>query len=120
MSKVNKDQLIEKVAARSNVSKKEVEDVLNAFADVVINVMKAGDEAVLTGFGAFLARKREARMGVNPQNPSERIKIPTVMVPKFKAGKTLKDALKAEASEAAPVTPASTPAPSEPPVASAS
>lgn len=114
MSKVNKDQLIEKVAARSNVSKKEAEDVLNAFEDVVIGIMKAGDEAVLTGFGAFLARKREARMGVNPQNPSERIKIPTVMVPKFKAGKTLKDALKAEAAEVAPTPPVSAPAPSEP------
>ncbi len=101
MSKVNKDQLIEKIAARSNVSKKEVEDVLNAFADVVIGIMKAGDEAVLTGFGAFLARKREARMGVNPQKPTERIRIPTVMVPKFKAGKTLKDALKSEPTKPA-------------------
>ena len=109
MSKVNKDQLIEKIAAQSNVSKKEVEDVLNAFADVVTGIMKAGDEAVLTGFGAFLARKREARMGVNRQKPTERIRIPTVMVPKFKAGKTLKDALKAEAA------PAPTPAPSAPP-----
>src|SRR3989338_7103598 len=108
MAKVNKDALIERVAARANVSKKETEDVVDAFERVVIDIMKAGDEAVLTGFGSFLARKRESRMGVNPQNPSERIKIPTVTVPKFKAGKTLKDALK-EGGAPAPAAP-STPA----------
>lgn len=95
-NKVNKDQLVERIASRANVNKKEVEDVLNAFEDVVIQVMKAGGEAVLTGFGAFLARKREARAGVNPQRPTERIQVPAVMVPKFKAGKTLKDALKSQ------------------------
>ncbi|OGY90915.1 MAG: hypothetical protein A3H70_01695 [Candidatus Komeilibacteria bacterium RIFCSPLOWO2_02_FULL_48_11] len=95
-NKVNKDQMVERIASRANVNKKEVEDVLNAFEDVVIQVMKEGGEAVLTGFGAFLARRREARVGVNPQKPSERIQVPAVMVPKFKAGKTLKDALKAQ------------------------
>ena len=88
--------MVERIASRANVNKKEVEDVLNAFEDVVIQVMKEGGEAVLTGFGAFLARRREARVGVNPQKPSERIQVPAVMVPKFKAGKTLKDALKAQ------------------------
>jgi len=97
-NKVNKDQLVERIASRANVNKKEVEDVLNAFEDVVIQVMKEGGEAVLTGFGAFLARKREARVGVNPQKPTERIQVPAVMVPKFKAGKTLKDALKSQSS----------------------
>ncbi len=94
MPKVNKDQLIDRVATRSNISKKEVEDVLNAFEEVVIQILKEGGEAVLTGFGAFSARKREARAGVNPQKPTERIQIPAVTVPKFKAGKTLKDSLK--------------------------
>lgn len=93
-NKVNKDQLVLRIAERANVSKKEAEDVLNAFADVVIQILKAGGEAVLTGFGAFSARQRQARMGVNPQKPTERIQIPTVVVSKFKAGKTLKDALK--------------------------
>jgi len=49
---------------------------------------------LLFGFGAFSARIRTARMGVNPKNPTERIHIPEVRVPKFKAGKTLKDSLK--------------------------
>jgi len=93
-NKINKDQLLEKISQRANLSKKEVEDVIDAFEAVVIDAMKQGKEAVLTGFGSFLSRTRESRMGVNPQKPTERIKIPTVIVPKFKAGKTLKDALK--------------------------
>lgn len=93
-NKIKKEDLIEKIAKRANVGRKETEDVLDAFENVIIEAMKQGKEAVLTGFGSFLARRRDSRMGVNPQNPSERIKIPTVVVPKFKAGKTLKDALK--------------------------
>ena len=94
MPKVNKDQLIDRIATRSNISKKEVEDVLSAFEEVVIQILKEGGEAVLTGFGAFSARKRAARIGVNPRKPDEKIQIPEVKVPKFKAGKILKDALK--------------------------
>lgn len=101
-NKVNKDQLLERIAARANLSKKEAEDVMDAFEAVVIETMKEGKEAALTGFGSFLARTRESRMGVNPQNPTERIKIPTVVVPKFKAGKTLKDALKGEEESQVP------------------
>jgi len=93
-NKINKDQLLDAIAKRANVGRKEVADVIDALEKVVIDAMKQGKEAVLTGFGSFLARTRESRMGVNPQNPTQRIKIPTVTVPKFKAGKTLKDALK--------------------------
>ncbi len=98
MAKINKDKLVERIAERANVSKKETLDVLEAFEREVIKIMKAGDEAVLTGFGSFLSRTRRSRAGVNPQKPSERIQIPTVVVPKFKAGKTLKDALKEPAT----------------------
>jgi DNA-binding protein HU-beta len=56
--------------------------------------LKKGDEVVLTGFGAFSVKMRAARTGVNPQKPSEKIQIPAVKVPKFKAGKALKDELK--------------------------
>lgn len=91
---MNKSQLIETVAIKAGVSKKEAEDVLEAFQNLAIERLKEGKELTLTGFGTFSARERHARMGVNPQNPSERIEIPRVVVPKFKAGKTLKDALK--------------------------
>ena len=91
---MNKAQLIETVAIKAGVSKKEAEDVMQALINLIIERLKQNKEVTLTGFGTFSARTRNARMGVNPQNPKERIEIPTVIVPKFKAGKTLKDALK--------------------------
>ncbi len=68
--------------------------MLNAFVDLVTTALKKNEEVVLTGFGAFSAKQRAARTGVNPQNPTQKIQIPAVTVPKFKAGKALKDALK--------------------------
>ena len=91
---MNKPELIERVSQKAGVDKPTAERVLEAFESVVIETLKQNGEVTLTGFGTFSARKREARMGVNPRNPSERIQIPTVVVPKFKAGKTLKDSLK--------------------------
>ena len=67
---------------------------MDALENIIIEALKAGSEVTLTGFGTFSARVRSARMGVNPQNPSQRIEIPQVVVPKFKAGKALKDSLK--------------------------
>jgi DNA-binding protein HU-beta len=91
---MNKAQLIESVAIKAGVSKKEADDVLKAFEDLVMENLKNGNEITLTGFGTFSAKKRSSRRGVNPQKPSEIITIPEVTVPKFKAGKTLKDFLK--------------------------
>lgn len=70
--------------------------VLDSFEATVIEQLKAGDEVTLTGFGTFIAKFRSARGGVNPQKPEERIQVPAVTVPKFRAGKTLKDALKSK------------------------
>ncbi|MDO8626691.1 MAG: HU family DNA-binding protein [Candidatus Magasanikbacteria bacterium] len=92
---MNKAELAQVLAEKLNVSKKEAEDMLNMFVDVVIEQLKKNEEVVLTGFGAFSAKMRAARTGVNPQNPTQKIQIPAVRVPKFKAGKALKDALKA-------------------------
>jgi len=91
---VNKAELIDSLSQKLGLGKKQVEDVLDAFEDTVIHTLKQNGEVTLTGFGTFMAKRREARMGVNPQNPSEKIQIHAVTVPKFKAGKTLKDALK--------------------------
>lgn len=108
---MNKVELAEKVAEKIGVTKKQAEDMLNAFEEVVTSTLKQGGEVTLTGFGTFMAKKREARMGVNPQKPGEKIQIPAVIVPKFKAGKSLKDALKASMNTAAPVvTPPPAPA----------
>jgi DNA-binding protein HU-beta len=91
---MNKAELADKIAVKLNMSKKDIEDVLETFEEVVYDTLKSGGEVTLTGFGTFSARKRTARAGVNPQKPTERIQIPEVIVPKFKAGKALKDALK--------------------------
>lgn len=91
---MNKAELINKIAERIGVSKKQAEDMLDSFENITIETLQQGGEVTLTGFGTFSARVRSSRGGVNPQNPSERIQIPEVTVPKFKAGKALKDALK--------------------------
>ena len=91
---MNKAELIDKIAEKVGVSKKQAEDMVEAFQEITTITLKEGGEVTLTGFGTFMAKKRSARAGVNPQNPSERIQVPEVTVPKFKAGKALKDALK--------------------------
>ncbi|HLC69715.1 MAG TPA: HU family DNA-binding protein [Patescibacteria group bacterium] len=91
---MNKAELAQALAEKLNVSKREAEDMLNTLVDLITSTLKKGDEVVLTGFGAFSVKMRAARTGVNPQNPSQKIQIPAVKVPKFKAGKALKDSLK--------------------------
>ena len=91
---MNKAELVAKLAEKVEISKKQAEDTIEAFTETVTETLKAGGEVTIAGFGSFSAKRRAGRMGVNPQNPSEKIQIPPVTVPKFKAGKALKDALK--------------------------
>jgi len=91
---MNKSKLIETLADKTGVGRKQVEEVIDTMIETIISELKAGEEVTLTGFGTFLSRTRHARGGVNPQKPTERIQIPAVRVAKFKTGKTLKDALK--------------------------
>ncbi len=91
---MNKAELSSRIAERLGLSKKIGEDVIEAFEDIVTAALVAGQEVTIAGFGTFSARVRQGRMGVNPQKPTEKIQIPSVTVPKFKAGKALKDALK--------------------------
>ena len=92
---MNKATLIEKLSEKTGLNKKQVEVLLDAFQETTIEALNANDDVTLTGFGTFSSRIRTARMGVDPCNPKEKIEIPEVKVPKFKAGKALKDALKA-------------------------
>ena len=94
MPSMNKADLATRLAEQLNVSKKLAEDFVAAFEEIVTRTLLHGDEVTIAGFGTFSARQRKGRMGVNPQKPSEPIEIPTVVVPKFKAGKALKDTLK--------------------------
>ncbi|HLC89867.1 MAG TPA: HU family DNA-binding protein [Patescibacteria group bacterium] len=94
---MNKAELIEAISQKINLPKKEVEDVIDSLTETITTKIKEGQEVTLTGFGAFSARSRKGRIGVNPRNPAEKIEIPSVVVPKFKAGKNLKEALKNKA-----------------------
>ena len=91
---MNRQELSEKIATQIGISKKQAEDALRSFEHLTIDVLKKGGEVTLAGFGTFSSRLRKSRGGVNPRKPTERIEIPTVTVPKFKAGKNLKDELK--------------------------
>ncbi len=91
---MNKAELIQTIADKAGIAKKEAESMVEAFVEIVTSTLKGGGEVNIAGFGAFSAKNRAGRVGVNPQNPTEKIQIPPVTVPKFKAGKGLKDALK--------------------------
>ncbi|MBU1177492.1 MAG: HU family DNA-binding protein [Patescibacteria group bacterium] len=89
---MTKDQLIEEVA-KCCCSKKEAGECVNATLDAITSALSKGQKLTLTGFGTFNVSKRAARMGVNPRT-GEKIKIKATTVPKFKAGKSLKEAVK--------------------------
>ena len=93
---MNKAALIEAVASKTRLTKKQVEEILETILESITESLQKGDEVTLTGFGTFSAKVRHARKGVNPQKPSEIIGIPEVTIPKFKSGKALKDALKSK------------------------
>ncbi len=91
---MNKAELAIKLSDRMSIPKKVAEDFIEYFEELVTQTLRDGDEVTIAGFGTFSARIRTARMGVNPRKPEEKIQVPEVRVPKFKAGKALKDALK--------------------------
>jgi DNA-binding protein HU-beta len=91
---MNKFALADTIVAKTGLAKKDVEAVMKTMLESITQSLMKGEEVTLTGFGTFSAKFRSARAGVNPQKPTERIQVPAVTVPKFKAGKALKDALK--------------------------
>lgn len=92
---MNKVELADSISQKvADVPKGKVLEVLETMTGVITETIKAGGEVTLAGFGAFLARTRKGRTGINPQTKAP-IEIPPVTVPKFKAGKNLKDALRA-------------------------
>ena len=91
---MNKAELAARLADKLDISKKLAEDFVATFEEIVTRALVHGEEVTIAGFGTFSSRMRKGRIGVNPQNPSQKITIPSVLVPKFKAGKALKDTLK--------------------------
>ena len=87
---MNKAELINAVAEKAGLSKKDTETVVNATIDVIAGTLADGDKVQLVGFGAFEVKSRAERTGRNPKTKEE-IKIPASKVPVFKPGKALKD-----------------------------
>ena len=89
---MNKSELINAVAEKAALSKKDSESAVNAALDAITAALAEGDEIRLVGFGTFEVKKRGARMGRNPRTKEE-IPIPASKSPTFKPGKALKDAV---------------------------
>jgi DNA-binding protein HU-beta len=89
---MTKADIINSVAAKAGLTKKDAEIVLGAVLDTIKDGLANGEKVQIVGFGTFEVRTRAAREGVNPQT-HERIKIPETKVPAFKAGSTLKEAI---------------------------
>ena len=90
---MTREEMVAKMAKEAGVSKAAADKALRSFTTNVTRAVKKGDKFTLVGFGTFYAQKRAARKGRNPQT-GETIRIPAAKVPKFKAGKALKDAVK--------------------------
>ena len=92
--KVNKAQLIDRVASQADVSKAAAGRAIDAMIESITETLVSDDSVTLVGFGTFSVKERSARVGRNPQTGAE-IQIAASKLPGFKAGKLLKDALKA-------------------------
>lgn len=90
---MNKSELIDAIAAKANLSKKDAKAALEATLEAVSESLKSGDAVQLIGFGTFKVNERAARTGRNPRT-GEEIKIAAAKIPAFVAGKALKDLVK--------------------------
>jgi DNA-binding protein HU-beta len=89
---MNKNELIDSVAAKTDLTKKDSTKVVDAFTEAVTEALAKGDKVQLVGFGTFEVRERAAREARNPQT-GETIKVAASKAPAFKAGKAFKDLL---------------------------
>ena len=93
MANVNKDSLVDAISVKLDLSKKAVEGVIESLQEIITEEIRKGNKVTLTGFGTFKVSQRAAREGINPQTKAK-IQIPAMTVPKFTAGKSLKEAVK--------------------------
>jgi DNA-binding protein HU-beta len=90
---MNKSELIDAIAQSSGLTKADAGRALDSFISSVTDALGKGDSVALVGFGTFAVKERAERIGRNPQTGLE-IKIGAAKIPSFKAGKSLKDAIK--------------------------
>ncbi|NJN24475.1 MAG: HU family DNA-binding protein [Acaryochloridaceae cyanobacterium RL_2_7] len=87
---MNKGELVDSIAEKANVTKKQADAVLTAALDSIVEAVSSGDKVTLVGFGAFEPRERKAREGRNPKTGAK-MQIPATTVPAFSAGKLFKE-----------------------------
>ncbi len=87
---MTKRELIEEVAKSANITNKQAERIIEKTALIIMSEVKHGQKVNITGFGTFYLGKRAARAGINP-NTGEKIDIPKIMLPKFRAGSRFKN-----------------------------
>lgn len=95
---MNKTELVNAIAEEAGLSKKDAEAAVKAFVEVVSDELQNKGKVQLIGFGTFETAERAARTGKNPQT-GEKLKIKAATVPKFKAGKALKDKVNTKPSK---------------------
>ena len=89
---MTKAELINAIAEKGGLTKKDAEKSLNAVVASITDALVNGDKVQIVGFGTFEVRERKAREGINPQT-KKKISIAATKVPAFKAGRALKDAV---------------------------
>lgn len=87
---MNKNELINSLSEETMFSKKDIARVLEAMKRILVRTLKKGQKVQWSGFGTFTTTRRPERPGINPAT-KQRIKLPETIVPKFKAGKNLKE-----------------------------
>lgn len=87
---MNKGELVDKIAEKAGLTKKQIDTILNAITETISDAVSSGEKVTLVGFGTFDARDRQAREGRNPQT-GKKLKIPATRVPAFSAGKDFKE-----------------------------
>lgn len=87
---MNKGDLVDAVAQKATVTKKQADAVITATLEAIMEAVSDGDKVTLVGFGSFESRERKAREGRNPKT-GEKMEIPATKVPAFSAGKLFKE-----------------------------
>ncbi|NJK37448.1 MAG: HU family DNA-binding protein [Oscillatoriales cyanobacterium RM2_1_1] len=95
---MNKGELVDSIAEKADVTKKQADAVLSATLDTIMEAVSRSDKVTLVGFGSFESRERKAREGRNPKT-GEKMEIPATRVPAFSAGKSFKEKVAPDKSE---------------------
>ena len=91
---MNKLEFTEQLAAKLGITYTDAERFLNTTISMIYDYLRNGQKVNISGFGQFSVSHRASRIGVNPRNPSQRITIPELNTPSFKAGEAFKEAVK--------------------------